>query len=205
MTLAEAQQVVGRRLYGANWIGRLPARVSWILKRRAASKTIIVAKDEEIATAEDLLLRLASQYQHVHDWLVEHGLSRDLTGTVTDTASWDVDLIALSRALAFDPDMLPEAANDLAVGDHGPAPAAAASMEPKPCAETTKRRRRIDERRPDIAKASRALWRRGGRLDFKLPWKDPCREIEKHLNWPEGECKEYTLRRAIADLKSGNL
>jgi hypothetical protein len=165
MTLSEAQQIVGRRLYGANWIGRLPPRISWLLGRSAANKPLILAHpDEEIAAAKEVLLQLASQYQHVQDWLVTHKFSWDLGGPTAPAAPpWDnIDPIALEHALACNPDMLPTGACD-DISDHDSSPVLA--MPPHPSRRREQpllnRSRRSHAARGVAFARSRASSRRG--------------------------------------------
>ena len=60
----------------------------------------------------------------------------------------------------------------------------------------TKRTRRRNEVRPDIAGAVEALEKTSA---WNAQDKERCRLVEKHLGWAKGACSVTTLRRAIKD------
>jgi hypothetical protein len=78
------------------------------------------------------------------------------------------------------------------------------TAEPQPAGAISKKRRR-DEKRPDIEKAVRELWIKEGRLELpKRRWKALCGAVDQYLEWPRGTCNERTLRRAIEDIEAVN-
>jgi hypothetical protein len=82
--------------------------------------------------------------------------------------------------------------------------AAVRAVEPQ-VAEAISKKRRRNEKRPDIKKAVRELWMKDGRL--ALPndgWKALCGAVDQCLEWPRGTCNERTLRRAIKDIEAAN-